>query len=66
MALGSDIVMASTKGKRKISIEDFFTGKGETPFALDPDELVCEIQLSISKEKYGSSFKKLRHRSAID
>jgi CO/xanthine dehydrogenase FAD-binding subunit len=66
MALGADIVLVSTKGKRKISIEDFFTGKGETPFALEPDELVTEIQLPISKEKHGSSFKKLRYRSAID
>jgi CO/xanthine dehydrogenase FAD-binding subunit len=47
MAMGADIVMVSTKGKRKISIEEFFTGKGETPFALEPDELVSEIQLSV-------------------
>ncbi len=66
MALGADIVLVSTRGKRKISIEEFFTGKGEAPFALEPDELVAEIQLSISKEKHGSSFKKLRYRSAID
>ena len=66
MALGADIVLVSTKGKREISIEEFFTGKGEGPFALDPDELVLEIQLSISKEKHGSSFKKLRYRSSID
>jgi 4-hydroxybenzoyl-CoA reductase subunit beta len=66
MALGADIVMASTKGKRKISIEEFFTGKGETPFALEPDELVSEIQISVPKERHGSSFKKLRLRSSID
>ena len=58
MALGAEIVLISTKGKRKITIEEFFTGKGETPFALDQDELVAEIQLSISKEKYGSSFRR--------
>jgi CO/xanthine dehydrogenase FAD-binding subunit len=66
MALGADIVLVSTKGKREISIEEFFTGKGEGPFALEPDELVAEIQLSISNEKHGSSFKKLRVRSSID
>ena len=66
MALGADIALVSTKGKREISIEEFFTGKGEGPFAMDPDELVSEIQLSISKEKHGSSFKKLRYRSSID
>jgi CO/xanthine dehydrogenase FAD-binding subunit len=58
--------MVSTKGERKISIEEFFTGKGETPFALDPDELVSEIQLPVPKERHGSSFKKLRYRSSID
>ena len=66
MALGAEIVLVSTKGKRKVSIEEFFTGKGEAPFVLDQDELVAEIQLSVSKEKHGSSFKKLRVRSAID
>jgi 4-hydroxybenzoyl-CoA reductase beta subunit len=66
MALGAEIVLVSTKGKRKITIEEFFTGKGEAPFALDQDELVAEIQLSVSKEKHESSFKKLRYRSAID
>ena len=66
MALGAEIVLVSTKGKRKVSIEEFFTGKGEAPFALDQDELVAEIQLSVSKEKHESSFKKLRYRSAID
>jgi 4-hydroxybenzoyl-CoA reductase beta subunit len=66
MALGAEIVLVSTKGKRKITIEEFFTGKGEAPFALDQDELVAEIQLSVSKEKHESSFKKLRVRSAID
>jgi len=66
MALGAEIVLISTKGKRKIAIEEFFTGKGETPFALDQDELVAEIQLSVSKEKHKSSFKKLRYRSSID
>jgi 4-hydroxybenzoyl-CoA reductase subunit beta len=66
MALGAEIVLVSTKGKRTITIEEFFTGKGEAPFALDQDELVAEIQLSISKEKHESSFKKLRYRSSID
>jgi 4-hydroxybenzoyl-CoA reductase subunit beta len=66
MALGAEIVLVSTKGKRTITIEEFFTGKGEAPFALDQDELVAEIQLSVSKEKHESSFKKLRYRSSID
>jgi CO/xanthine dehydrogenase FAD-binding subunit len=47
-------------------IEAFFTGKGESPFAMEPDELVTEIQLPIRKKGEGSSFQKLTFRSAID
>ncbi len=66
MALGAEIVLVSERGTRSISIEEFFTGKGEAPFALEPDELVSEIQLPLSKDKQGNSFKKLTYRSAID
>jgi len=66
MALGAEIVLVSKKGKRKVPVEEFFTGKGENPHALEPDEMVAEIQLTLSKQRHGSSFKKLTYRSAID
>jgi CO/xanthine dehydrogenase FAD-binding subunit len=64
MALGADIILASLRGKRTLSIEDFFTGKGESPFALEKDELVEEIR--IPRDKGLSGFQKLTYRSAID
>ena len=66
MGLGARIVLNSTKGERTLPIEDFFTGKGETPFAAGPDELVTEIQVPIPGESEGNSFHKLTYRSAID
>jgi 4-hydroxybenzoyl-CoA reductase beta subunit len=66
MALGADILLASSKGKRILRVEDFFTGKGENPFSREPDELVCEIRLSRPEQAQGSSYKKLAYRSAID
>jgi 4-hydroxybenzoyl-CoA reductase beta subunit len=66
MGLGAGIVLNSAKGKRTLPIEDFFTGKGETPFAADPDELVTEIQIPTPGESEGNSFHKLTHRSAVD
>jgi 4-hydroxybenzoyl-CoA reductase beta subunit len=66
MALGATVVLRSMKAKRDLPIEDFFTGKGETPFALESDELVAEIRLGIPGRGQGSSFQKLAYRSAID
>jgi 4-hydroxybenzoyl-CoA reductase beta subunit len=66
MALGAGIVLESTRGKRTLPIEGFFTGKGETPFAAASDELVTEIQIPVPGKGEGSSFQKLTYRSAVD
>jgi 4-hydroxybenzoyl-CoA reductase subunit beta len=66
MALGAGIVLESARDKRTLPIEDFFTGKGETPFALASDELVTEIQIPVPRKGEGSSFQKLTYRSAVD
>jgi 4-hydroxybenzoyl-CoA reductase subunit beta len=66
MAFGVGIVLDSTRGKRTLPIEDFFTGKGEAPFAMASDELVTEIRIPVPGEGEGSSFQKLTYRSAVD
>jgi 4-hydroxybenzoyl-CoA reductase beta subunit len=66
MGLGARVVLNSAGGKRTLPIEDFFTGKGEAPFAAEPGELVTEIQIPVPGEGEGSSFQKLTYRSALD
>lgn len=66
MGLGARIVLNSTRGKRTLPIEDFFTGRGERPIASEPDELVTEIQIPVPGQGEGNSFQKLTYRSAID
>jgi 4-hydroxybenzoyl-CoA reductase beta subunit len=66
MALDASIVLSSVRGDRILPIEEFFTGKGESPFALEADELVTHIRVPLPEKGYGSSFKKLTYRSAID
>jgi 4-hydroxybenzoyl-CoA reductase beta subunit len=66
LALEATLLLASTRGKRSIPMEDFFTGRGESPFALDPDEMVAEIRLPLSEKMRESSFQKLAYRSALD
>jgi 4-hydroxybenzoyl-CoA reductase subunit beta len=65
-ALDAGIVLSSKRGQRILKTEAFFTGKGEAPFASDPDEMVTEIRLPLSLDGEGSSFKKLTYRSAVD
>ena len=65
-ALGAMIVLISRRGGRTLPIEEFFTGKGENPFAMEPDEMVSEIRVPMSGRGQGSSFQKLTYRSAID
>jgi 4-hydroxybenzoyl-CoA reductase beta subunit len=67
MALGCDVVLASSRGERRVlPVEDFFTGKGESPFAIELDELMLEIHVPVPEEGAGSSFQKISYRSAID
>jgi len=66
MALGCDMVLASNRGERVLSVEEFFTGKGESPLEIEPDELLLEIRVPVPGEGAGSSFQKISYRSAID
>jgi len=64
LCLEADLVCVSKKGERKIPIEDFFTGPNEN--ALNPDELVKEIQIpAMPAGSYGVYFK-LSPRSKMD
>ncbi len=66
MALDAKVILESNRGKRILPIEEFFTGKGENPFATEPDEMVTEIHVPITAKGQGSSFQKLTYRSALD
>jgi 4-hydroxybenzoyl-CoA reductase subunit beta len=64
--LDAGIVLTSKRGRRVLKTEDFFTGKGEAPFAREADEMVTEIHLPLPRDGEGSSFQKLTFRSAVD
>ncbi len=66
MALGARAVLKKKTGERTLSLDEFFTGKGEAPLALEPDEILTEIQIPYPPEASGSSYEKLNFRSAID
>ena len=47
VALSAQLTIAGSGGKRSIPVSEFFTGKGESPFNLMPEEIVTEIRLPI-------------------
>lgn len=65
-ALSAQLTIAGPGGKRTIPVSDFFTGKGESPFNMAPDEILTEIRLPIPWGPLSWSYQRLSLRSAVD
>lgn len=65
-ALGAKVVLASAQGRRELELEEFYTGRGEEPLALTPDELLVEVKLPLPGAGSGSAYEKLAWRSSLD
>ncbi len=61
LILDAELLLTSTRGNRKVAINDFFVGPGKT--VLEPDELLIEVSLPHQKGK--SVFLKLGRRKAM-
>lgn len=66
MALGAEVKIASTKGEKIIYLTEFFSGKGEKPNVLEPDEILVEIRLPASGHGTAGAYEKLRVREGMD
>ena len=44
LALGAQVKIVSAKGEKTIPLAEFFTGSGEKPNVLKPDEILAEVQ----------------------
>ncbi len=65
IALDAKVKLVSRKGIRSIAVRDLYTGDGKEPIALDPGEILTEIQLPPMTEQ-ASIYLKYRIRRAID
>jgi CO/xanthine dehydrogenase FAD-binding subunit len=59
-------MITSDQGQRLISLADLYTGSGEDPIALKPNELLTELQIPPQTGAWGSDYQKLRYRDAMD
>ena len=66
VALGARIKLVKAGGERFLSLSEFFSGRGEAPLALEPGEILTEVQVPPLPQNSIGSYQKLRVREAID
>ena len=66
LTLGADVKVASANGERIIPLAEFFTGRGEKPNVLKPEELVVEVRIPPSGQGSTGAYEKLRVREGMD
>ena len=66
LALGSQVKIVSAKGEKIIPLAEFFTGRGEKPNVLKPDEILVEIRIPPSGHGVAGVYEKLRVREGMD
>jgi len=66
MALQAEAQVASPQGQRTVALDELYTGKGETPLALQADELLTGVSLELGDDPLGTAYHKLALRGALD
>ena len=64
LVLNAQLIAASKKGEKKIPIESFFCGPGET--ILETGQILKEIVIELPKQRSAGCYLKLRRRKAVD
>jgi 4-hydroxybenzoyl-CoA reductase beta subunit len=66
IALNATIEVASARGTKSLPLDALYTGKGETPNLLEPDDMVTEIQLPFLPTRTTAAFAKHSIRAALE
>jgi len=64
LVLDAQLILASKTAEKKIALESFLTGPGETD--LEPDQILKEIVIELPKRPSAGCYLKLRRRKAVD
>jgi 4-hydroxybenzoyl-CoA reductase subunit beta len=66
LCLNAEIEIASASGVRRIPLQEFYTGIGDSYRQLQPSEIVTRVFLPASSANYRGVYRKLRVRGSID
>jgi CO/xanthine dehydrogenase FAD-binding subunit len=60
------VKIASAKGEKVIPLAEFFTGRGEKPNILKPDEILVEVRIPPAGHGAAGVYEKLRIREGME
>ena len=66
MALGASLRLVSSAGERVVTLDQIFTGKGDVPNTIQPNEVVAAVVVPRPAPDSSSAFLKLARRGSID
>ncbi len=66
LGLGAEVKIVSANGEKIIPLAEFFTGRGEKPNVLKPDEILVEVRIPPSGHGAAWVYEKLRVREGMD
>jgi 4-hydroxybenzoyl-CoA reductase subunit beta len=66
LALSAITTIRGVGGERAVPIAEFFTGKGESPFNLSPDEVLTSIRIPLPWAPISGSYQRFSVRAAVD
>jgi 4-hydroxybenzoyl-CoA reductase subunit beta len=66
IALGAEAKIVSADGEKIIPLAKFFTGRGEKPNVLNPDEILAEVRIPTPDPGAHGAYEKLRVREGMD
>ena len=64
LVLNAQLILASKSAEKKIPINSFFTGPGET--TIEHGQILKEIKIKLPKQRSAGCYLKLRRRKAVD
>lgn len=64
LALNAQLILASKTAEKKVPLDSFFTGPGET--MLRPGQILKEIVVELPQQPSAGCYMKLRRRKAVD
>jgi carbon-monoxide dehydrogenase medium subunit len=64
MALGAEAVLAGLAGERRVPLDQFFKGPGQT--ALEPGEILTAIRVPVPPAHSGASYQHVSARGRVD
>jgi len=66
LTLGASLKLVSPRGERMLPLNQFFIDDGIEKYDLQPDEILCEVNVPASAAGYRGIYNKFRIRESID